>query len=562
MWRERRLLALCVILLASLGTSATLAEKALVAARSHQRTAQRTLRNYAAFGAWIFATIARERLSVTMRAAFAPLDAVRLGSPGAPLPDPTVVLASAQRADPCDGAAAARRFAFRYEPGDGSLATAGAAPPRPSRLWLDALTAVRRSAESRLAPFGFLYGASGSAAEPLAYALVRDRGGRVRAVYGFPTCALTGPHSVFARLTAERPLLPTALTGVLTNDSLFAVRVTDPRGRVLYRGAAAYTGPYVGEAHVPEGAHGLRATLTLRPDLAGSLLLGGVPRSQLAMLGGLLALSATLIALVFVMVRREERFARARSRFLADVSHELRTPLAQIRVFAELLRLGRLRSEADRERALAVVDKEARRLGHLVDNVLRFSRAERAGGAPPLALAEADLAPQVQDAVETYAPLAASHGVRIDSSGVGAGARVMLDAQAFRQVLLNLLDNAVKYGPRGQVVRVGLEVAGPAARLTVDDEGPGVAPAERERVWLPFYRSDGDATAATGGSGLGLAVVRDLVRRHGGRTWIERAPTGGARAVVELPLATPIVAPARAAGAASRAGGAILGAGS
>jgi signal transduction histidine kinase len=109
-----------------------------------------------------------------------------------------------------------------------------------------------------------------------------------------------------------------------------------------------------------------------------------------------------------------------------------------------------------------------------------------------------------------------------------------VDRAALRQTLLNLLDNAVKYGPAGQTVRLAVQRTGTRVRLTVDDGGPGIAAEDRERVWLPFYRLERDARSAIAGSGIGLAVVRDLISLHGGRVCVEDAPGGGARFVVEL----------------------------
>ena len=111
------------------------------------------------------------------------------------------------------------------------------------------------------------------------------------------------------------------------------------------------------------------------------------------------------------------------------------------------------------------------------------------------------------------------------------------DAQAARQILLNLLDNAAKYGPARQQIVVGLAIFDGAARLWVDDEGPGVPPHERQRVFEMFYRAARDVQSQAIGSGLGLGIVRELTSLHGGRTWIEAAPQGGARVVVEFPNA-------------------------
>jgi len=110
----------------------------------------------------------------------------------------------------------------------------------------------------------------------------------------------------------------------------------------------------------------------------------------------------------------------------------------------------------------------------------------------------------------------------------------LIDAAAYRQIVLNLLENAVRYGPPGQTITVRVERTDDAARLIVEDEGPGVAPSDRERIWVPFVRLTSQRRAPTG-TGIGLAVVRDLTARHGGRAWVERAAEGGARFIIELP---------------------------
>jgi signal transduction histidine kinase len=112
----------------------------------------------------------------------------------------------------------------------------------------------------------------------------------------------------------------------------------------------------------------------------------------------------------------------------------------------------------------------------------------------------------------------------------------VVDPAALRQILLNLLDNAVKYGPLGQTVTITLERANDRARITVDDEGPGIPPEQRGRVWEPYQRLESAVTAAVAGSGIGLSVVAQLVSLHGGRAWVEGAPGRGARFIVELPL--------------------------
>jgi signal transduction histidine kinase len=137
--------------------------------------------------------------------------------------------------------------------------------------------------------------------------------------------------------------------------------------------------------------------------------------------------------------------------------------------------------------------------------------------------------------IEEFSPLAAPHRMTVMLEG-SPSARVRLKRGALRQVLLNLLDNAMKYGGDGTLVRVEVTaLRGSGARVVVDDNGPGVPAAERERIWKPFERGGAARTRAAGGSGIGLTIVHEIAQEHGGRAWVESAPSGGARFVVELP---------------------------
>src|SRR5256885_11553687 len=123
------------------------------------------------------------------------------------------------------------------------------------------------------------------------------------------------------------------------------------------------------------------------PDMAPKLVIGGMPRSNVPMLLSLLALTAGLVVAALLQLRREYELSQLRADFVSGVSHELRTPLAQIRMFSETLLLGRVRSDEERERSLGIIDQEARRLTHLVENLLHFSRSERRLTRPSPSLA-------------------------------------------------------------------------------------------------------------------------------------------------------------------------------
>jgi signal transduction histidine kinase len=246
----------------------------------------------------------------------------------------------------------------------------------------------------------------------------------------------------------------------------------------------------------------------------------------------LLAITTTIGGALLVRLRREHVASGVRSSFASAVSHELRTPLAQILLFAETLQLGRTRSEADRTLALGAIVQEARRLMRLVDNVLRFTRLEQG----PASLRQEPVAVDalVRETTQQFAPLAESSQVVIEVDAPEA-AVALADADAVRQVLLNLLDNAVKHGPREQRVVARVNATTDAIRLTVEDEGPGIAPEERQRIWQPFVRG-GQLPHATG-AGLGLMIVRSLTEAMGGSVTCEPAAASGrgARFVVELP---------------------------
>src|SRR5439155_137043 len=179
---------------------------------------------------------------------------------------------------------------------------------------------------------------------------------------------------------------------------------------------------------------------------------GGRPRDQRPRLLILLALTAGLVAVALQQLRREYQLARLRTDFISGVSHELRTPLAQIRMFSETLVLGRVRTDEERLRSLPIIDQEARRLTHLVENLLHFSRSERQ--TAHITLEPTALAPLVREVLDGFAPLAAARGARL-STAVPEDLVVPADPGAVRQMLLNLLDNAVKYGPAGQEIRIG-----------------------------------------------------------------------------------------------------------
>ncbi|HYW33386.1 MAG TPA: HAMP domain-containing sensor histidine kinase [Gemmatimonas sp.] len=279
--------------------------------------------------------------------------------------------------------------------------------------------------------------------------------------------------------------------------------------------------------------------------------------SERVMLGGVLLLGVGFAAAAALGLRRQYKLAEARRLFVAAVSHELRTPLAHVNALSETLLLGRAESPEQAQRWLRAIHREGRRLSVITENVLLHARGERRGiRAAPQWTAVGAI---VHDAVSLVEAQAQSRSARIVVVGTAVdgtvgGASGWVDAAAVRQIVINFIENALKFGPDGQTVTVTLDLERPVAngnahhnahgnalgllRLSVDDEGPGVPRADRDRIWKPFVRL-AEGGSAPAGTGLGLSVVRQLVEEMGGRWSVSDMPGRGTRFTVEMPLAMP-----------------------
>jgi len=338
--------------------------------------------------------------------------------------------------------------------------------------------------------------------------------------------------SIFTSVLSASDLLPSSVVAGRANTEVLDVEVTDGSGTPLFRSEHAGRFDLDGAMELPASYAGLKVRAQLKPEMAEAILIGGVPESRVPILLVILVLAIGLTLLAAVQLRREVRFAAERAGFVANVSHELRTPLSQIRLVLDTLKLGRGEDPATRDQALKVADREALRLQHLVEGVLRFTRGTRADDSPRVGL---DAAQEARAVIEEFSPLAAPHGMTVSLEATPP-VRAWLQRGALRQILLNLLDNAMKYGGDGTQVRVEVSaLPHGGAKLVVDDNGPGVPASERARIWKPFERGGVARTRAAGGSGIGLTIVREIAVEHGGQAWVESSPAGGARFIVELP---------------------------
>jgi PAS domain S-box-containing protein len=241
------------------------------------------------------------------------------------------------------------------------------------------------------------------------------------------------------------------------------------------------------------------------------------------------------IVYAFRDVTRERRLEELRAQFVATISHELRTPLASLHGAAvTLVEREHELSGQTREELLDMIAVQSKRLADLVEEILLTSQLD--SGYFRVVTEPFD----AEELVWTVAAAArhrAGEGTTIDVSVPAVLPRVAGDVERTRQVLANLVDNAVKYSPHGGRIEIGVEAGDGYARFTVRDEGLGIPLGEQKRIFEKFYRLDPDHRRGIGGSGLGLYISRELVRTMNGRIWVESDAGKGAAFTFELPLA-------------------------
>lgn len=549
----RRPALLALLLTALLTLSGLLAHEAWSSGRKRRALADQAMHEYASYAAAKYRDNVQSWLYTALDELFA-VAWVRLEDATAPSGAGAAALAhSAHALDGCKCGPTIQALYYFEVPldtiaGKPAITTRGKVTPPPAeQRWVTdtvrthaRVSIANRDLEARrflaLAvahQYATIYASHDGRLTVLVYTLRRDREGRAVAAYGMVTDAehFVGPF--FDPLYRARIVLPPLPGKWIPSDSLFSVSAIDSVGRVLFQSRVQYDSPIGAMVNMDPPLGHLRIRFAVNPLAKQSILVGGLPQSRLPLLLGALGVTAILVIFTILQVRAEVEHARQRANFAASVSHELRTPLAQILLFAETVKLGRAPSEDRRMHAVDVIIREAHRLMTLVDNVLHVSRSDRMNA--PVSLEWIVLRYVVGETIEEFVPLAREAGSTIELEPVDAGVLANADPGAVRQMLLNVLDNAVKYGRKEQVIMVGVQLAGGAARIWVDDEGPGVDPSDRARIWKPFVRVGIVAQPAVTGAGIGLAVVHELVTAQRGRAWVERGSRGGARFIIELP---------------------------
>lgn len=250
---------------------------------------------------------------------------------------------------------------------------------------------------------------------------------------------------------------------------------------------------------------------------------------------GMAATVATGVVVTLILLRREAELARLQSEFVSRVSHDLRTPLTSIRMFVETLQLGRATDPETTRECLEALGRETARLLAMVDRLLDWARIESARRV--YNTGRASVTTLVDKALAAFEPLRVQGSVSLTREVPADAPDVEVDTDALVQALVNLLQNAYHYTPEDKRIAVRVRQRGDKVEIAVADNGPGVAPDERSKIFERFYRGTAARALRVAGTGLGLAMVRAVVRAHRGSIRVEPNEPTGSVFIVELPIA-------------------------
>ena len=300
---------------------------------------------------------------------------------------------------------------------------------------------------------------------------------------------------------------------------------------------AASVGWDGGDAEVERNLEGAFPKLTLAIKLHGTTLAAleqRFVRTDFVILGVISLLLAGGIVLTHRNIAREMALARLKSDFVSNVSHELRTPLSLIRLYAETLEMGRLKTPEKCHEYYSIIRKESERLTALINNILDFSRIE--AGRKEYDFRETDLRELVHNTLESYRYQIEQNGFAFEERISEDVPPLRVDREAMARSLLNLVNNALKYSQDRKFIGVNLFRDNGAVKLEVVDHGIGIPVHEQGKIFEKFYRVGDPLVHNTKGSGLGLSLVRHIVQAHGGQVLVDSAPGRGSKFTITLPV--------------------------
>ena len=317
-------------------------------------------------------------------------------------------------------------------------------------------------------------------------------------------------------------------------DSQMAIMVRTAKSPTLLAASSGWDG---GSAEVERKFESVFIDLILGMKFRGTTIAtisNRFLRDEFLMVGAISLLLAIGMFFTYRSVTRELALAKLKSDFVSNVSHELRTPLALIRLYAETLELGRIGTSAKQHEYHEIIRKESERLSALINNILDFSRIE--AGRKEYNFRETDVADLVRSTLESYRYEIEQNGFQFEQKIDDNLPELRVDREAIARSLLNLVNNAVKYSTTEKYLRVRVYRDNGSVNLEVVDHGIGIPANEQPKIFEKFYRVGDPLVHNTKGSGLGLSLVRHIVRAHNGEVSVESTPGKGSKFVITLPV--------------------------
>lgn len=334
-----------------------------------------------------------------------------------------------------------------------------------------------------------------------------------------------------------QPLLPSALTETENNEGL-GFELIDANGMILWTSSTETNGvrsrPYILGSDYGGLFQEFQLASTIDESLAPDLIIGGLPKSQKFQIAMLILVALFSIWVMFWLNRKTTLLNKSKSLFIARASHELKTPLTQIRLFAETLELNRIQDKESQKDYLRIIKKESIRLGQLVDNILNHHHADP------------DHLPTLITHIECLPLASFLNGVVNEQSILWSQKNITMimdvdpkitlttDANLLKQIIINLLDNAVKYGPEQHTITLTTEASKAWHMIKIQDQGPGIPPEQTRNALKSYQRLHRDEQRGINGNGLGLSITNQLLTHLGGHLSFEH-PNIGLTVLISLP---------------------------